>query len=321
MITIKDIHYEFRSTWNTKSFIQSFALFSHKKSPKKILTNISFELAKGDRCAIIGSNGSGKSTLLKMIAGILVPSMGTIRVNNRSPSHDRIEHVRRLGMVWGQRSSLWWDLPVKESLITLGKIRHQTDETINQELIRFDNLLHLSLFWDRPIRTLSLGQRVKSDIVAALMHKPELLILDEPFLGLDYQTRKIVIECIKKEWSSHQFNLILASHNFSDIKELVDKCVIIKNGIISYSGPICEIPLKKINNVILDIVCSCDVYLNDNIKSKFNINHSFDGETNRFEFDDIEGAEESLLSTIGVKNIISFKKRDLNIEDRIMNLY
>lgn len=160
-------------------------LFSREYRVKEAVRDISFSIEPGEFVGYIGPNGAGKSTTIKMLTGILHPTSGTVRIGGDSPHRDRRRVVRRLGVVFGQRSQLWWDLPVKDSFDILAEMYRVESSVKRRRLKELSDLLDLREFWEMPVRKLSLGQRMRADLAAALLHDPDLLFLDEPTIGLD----------------------------------------------------------------------------------------------------------------------------------------
>jgi len=211
-------------------------LASRKYREIRALDKISFTMDTGELVGYIGPNGAGKSTTVKVLSGILVPDSGTVEILGRVPWKDRIEHVRRIGVVFGQRTQLWWDLPVVESFDLLKDIYMVGDgsyESTREELIE---ILRLSEFLNTPVRQLSLGQRMRCDLAASLLHSPELLFLDEPTIGLDAVSKLAVREFIKKVNVERGVTVILTTHDMDDIEVLCNRVMVIGHGKILSDG-------------------------------------------------------------------------------------
>jgi ABC-2 type transport system ATP-binding protein len=188
------------------------------------LKGVSFSLQQGELVGYIGPNGAGKSTTIKILSGILVPSGGTCVINGRTPWKDRIQHVGRIGVVFGQRSQLWWDLPVMESFDLLRDIYRVPPCEYRQTCDEMIDLLDLESLLFTPVRQLSLGQRMRCDFAAAMLHKPDILFLDEPTIGLDAVSKLAVRKFIKMLNQTHQVTTILTTHDMDDIEALCDRC-------------------------------------------------------------------------------------------------
>ena len=173
-------------------------LFSNEKVTKKAVDDISFSIEAGEIVGYIGSNGAGKSTTIKMMTGILNPTKGQCLVNGIDPGKQRRENAQNIGVVFGQRTQLWWDLPLSESFTILKEIYDVSDEDYKERMVFLNNVLELQEFFDRPVRTLSLGQRMRADLGAALLHNPKVLYLDEPTIGLDLVVKDNIRKAIKE---------------------------------------------------------------------------------------------------------------------------
>jgi ABC-2 type transport system ATP-binding protein len=217
------------------------ALVRPKFQHVRALDSVSFSISHGELVGYIGPNGAGKSTTVKILSGILVPDAGEVSVNGRTPWMDRIEHVRRIGVVFGQRTQLWWDLPVIESFDLLREIysvpepkyRTTCDDLI--ERLQIADLLHI------PVRQLSLGQRMRCDLAAALLHEPELLFLDEPTIGLDAVSKLAVREFIGRLNMERGLTVILTTHDMDDIEALCRRVLVIGSGHILSDGTLADL--------------------------------------------------------------------------------
>lgn len=211
-------------------------LFSNEKVAKLAVDDISFSIGKGEIVGYIGSNGAGKSTTIKMMTGILTPTRGECLVDGINPSRNRKTNARNIGVVFGQRTQLWWDLPLSESYTILKEIYDISDEVYQSQLEFLNNVLELHEFFDRPVRTLSLGQRMRADLGAALLHNPKVLYLDEPTIGLDLVVKDNIRKAIKEINEKYQTTVILTTHDIGDIEELCSRIIIIDEGRKIYDG-------------------------------------------------------------------------------------
>jgi ABC-2 type transport system ATP-binding protein len=197
---------------------------------------VTLQIRPGEAVGYIGANGAGKSTTIKMLTGILVPSRGRVRTCGLDPVRRRRELAGHVGVVFGQRSQLWWDLPVHESFEILAAIhrlplaaaRARTDELVGQ--------LEMDSFLDTPVRQLSLGQRMRAEVAAALLHSPELVILDEPTIGLDVLSKQRLREFLLEERDRHGTTLLLTTHDMGDIERLCDRVLVLDHGRLAYDG-------------------------------------------------------------------------------------
>jgi ABC-2 type transport system ATP-binding protein len=202
----------------------------------RAVDGVSFEVQPGELVGYLGPNGAGKSTTIKMMTGLLVPSRGELRVNGRVPWRERRKHVATIGAVFGQRTALWWDLPVIESLELLKHIYHTPSDRFRQNLDEFRSLIDLDPFLDTPVRSLSLGQRMRADICAALIHDPVLLFLDEPTIGLDVVAKERIRQFITHINRERGTTVILTTHDLSDVEKLCERVMIIDRGKLLFDG-------------------------------------------------------------------------------------
>ena len=206
----------------------------------RAVDGISFRVERGEMVGYVGPNGAGKSTTIKMLTGILVPSGGEIEVAGLDPARRRRELARRIGVVFGQRTQLWWDLPLVESLQLLRHIYRVSDGRYRENLATFRDLLDLDAFLDTPVRQLSLGQRMRGDLAAALLHDPEILYLDEPTIGLDVVAKARIRDFLLKINRERGTTVLLTTHDMSDIAHLCRRMMIIDGGKLIYDGGVAE---------------------------------------------------------------------------------
>lgn len=237
MIQVKNVSKEFVSPKKYPGLSGAIkGLFSNEKVSKIAVDDISFEIQKGEIVGYIGSNGAGKSTTIKMMTGILTPSKGECLVNGINPSKERRKNAQNIGVVFGQRTQLWWDLPLCESFTILKEIYSVSDEDYAERLEFLNRVLELPDFFDKAVRTLSLGQRMRADLGAALLHNPKILYLDEPTIGLDLVVKDNIREAIKEINERYQTTVILTTHDIEDIEELCHRIIIIDGGKKIYDG-------------------------------------------------------------------------------------
>ena len=211
---------------------------SRKHDIIKAVDNVNFTLERGELVGYIGANGAGKSTTIKMLTGILVPTSGHIDVMGLTPYRHRKENTRRIGVVFGQRTQLWWDLPVIDSFELLKHIYEIPQNLYKQNLEFFSDLLQLQPFLSTPVRRLSLGQRMRCDLTAALLHNPEILYLDEPTIGLDVVAKEQVRQFLRQVNAERQVTVILTTHDLNDVEKVCQRLIIIDSGKIIYDGGI-----------------------------------------------------------------------------------
>ncbi len=211
-------------------------LFARDYREVHAVDDVSFHLQRGEMVGYIGPNGAGKSTTIKMLTGILVPSGGHLLIDGRVPSRQRIEHVRRIGVVFGQRTQLWWDLPTVDSFELLRYVYKIPEQRWRENLRSFTELLDLGPFLDTPVRQLSLGQRLRADLAAALLHEPSILFLDEPTIGLDVVAKERIRQFLTHVNREDGITVILTTHDLDDITRLCKRVVLIDRGQVMYDG-------------------------------------------------------------------------------------
>ena len=212
------------------------SLFRRETEEIQALSDISFQINDGEMVGYIGPNGAGKSSTIKILSGILTPDSGSCMVDGRIPWKNRMEHVRQIGVVFGQRSQLWWDIPVIDSFDLLKDIYSISTPNYRNNLEELTELLQLQELLRTPARQLSLGQRMRCEIAASLLHSPKLLFLDEPTIGLDAVSKLAVRDFIRKLNQEHKTTVILTTHDMQDIEAIADRVILIGKGKILLDG-------------------------------------------------------------------------------------
>lgn len=239
MITVKNLQKTYRIAKPQEGrFAIVKSLVHPQYEERRAVDGIDFTINDGEIVGYIGRNGAGKSTTIKMLSGILVPTAGEIKINGLTPHKDRNEHLRGIGVMFGQKTSLWWDVPVIDSLNILKKMYRVDDEKFKKNLEMFADLLDLGSFLEQPVRQLSLGQRVRADLAAALMHDPKTLFLDEPTIGIDVVTKERLREFITEINRERGVTVLLTTHDVIDMEKLVRRVIVINAGKIIYDGNI-----------------------------------------------------------------------------------
>ncbi len=218
--------------------------------------DLTFSVDAGEMVGYIGPNGAGKSTTIKMLTGILVPTGGEVRVGGLDPSRQRVDLARRIGVVFGQRSTLWWDLPLRDSFELLQKMYRIPPARFRENLDRFVELLDLEAQLDTPVRQLSLGQRMRGDITAALLHDPEVIYLDEPTIGLDVVSKGRLREFLRALNAERGTTLLLTTHDLQDIEALCDRVLVIDHGTSVYDGSLAGLHAQggSTRTLVVDLV-------------------------------------------------------------------
>lgn len=328
MIRVENLSKEFKSNKKYPGFkgaIKSF--FSTEYITKKAVDDISFEINDGEIVGYIGANGAGKSTTIKMMTGILTPTSGRVYVNNLVPYENREENAKNIGVVFGQKTQLWWDLPISETFSLLKDIYDVSDADFEERMRFLKEVLGLGEFFLSPVRTLSLGQRMRADLAAALIHNPQVIYLDEPTIGLDVVVKENVRKAIKEINSKYGTTIILTTHDLDDIEELCNRIIIIDKGKKIYDGEIKgvkeeygylatveiqvkeEISLESLN--IFD-----DIYKDKDFKIDFKENKLFI----TFNINKISSSE--IISRVMKKiTVVDFAVKETSIEDIVKKMY
>lgn len=242
MITMEHVCKSYKIAKRSAGFGEAVkALFHREYEVIHALSDVSFTIRDGEMVGYIGPNGAGKSSTIKILSGILTPDSGNVTVDGRIPYKNRIEHVKKIGVVFGQRSQLWWDVPVADSFALLKDIYSIPEETYRNNLEELTELLNLGELLRSPVRQLSLGQRMRCEIAASLLHSPEILFLDEPTIGLDAVSKIAVREFIKRQNELHKTTVILTTHDMQDIEALSQRIILIGKGKILLDGTLEDI--------------------------------------------------------------------------------
>ena len=299
-----------------RASIKSF--FKRKYKYVKAVDDISFDIKKGEIVGYIGPNGAGKSTTIKMLAGILNPDDGEILINGMIPTRDRVKYTKEIGVVFGQRSQLWWDIPVEDTFDLLKKIYKVPDDEYNKTKNKLVKLLELEEIIKVPVRQLSLGQRMRCEIAASLLHSPKILFLDEPTIGLDANSKIVVRNFIKEINKTNKITVILTTHDMSDIEYLASRIILIGKGKVLYDGS-----LDKIKN-LFDKKKIVKIKTNDNlddinIKGIIDINK--EDNTYIYRIDTSILSLSSFIKKLSTYNIDDIDVENQNIDDIILNLY
>jgi ABC-2 type transport system ATP-binding protein len=238
-IVVEGLVKQFRRVRRKTGFLGGLrTLFSTDYDTVHAVDGVSFTVEPGDLVGYLGPNGAGKSTTIKMLTGILVPTAGKIEVNGVVPWRDRRANARRIGVVFGQRSQLWWDLPLRESFRVIGDLYDVAPADLTRRLGEFTELLEMADFLDTPVRQLSLGQRMRGDLVAAMLYAPSLLYLDEPTVGLDVVAKERIREFVAHTNETRRTTVVLTTHDLDDVERLCRRILLIDHGRVLYDGDV-----------------------------------------------------------------------------------
>lgn len=256
IIQVENLHKEFKVAKRETGMLGAIkSIIKREYVTKKAVQGVSFTIDKGEMIGYIGPNGAGKSTTIKMLTGILVPSSGSIVVNGIVPYEKRQENAKHIGVVFGQRTQLWWDLPTIESFELLKAIYQVSDARYKHNMDIFKEILGLDEFMNTPVRQLSLGQRMRADIAASLLHDPEILFLDEPTIGLDVVAKEKMRTFIEEINRDRQVTVILTTHDMADIEKLCKRMILIDHGQKVYDGEIDAVKNRfgKTRTLVVDV--------------------------------------------------------------------
>nr|WP_305133397.1 ATP-binding cassette domain-containing protein [uncultured Acetatifactor sp.] len=262
MITMEHVCKSYRIAKRNAGFGEACKSFFHRKYEViQALDDVSFTIDDGEMVGYIGPNGAGKSSTIKILSGILTPDSGNVFVDGRIPYKNRIRHVREIGVVFGQRSQLWWDVPVIDSFELLKDIYSIPQFSYEQSLEELTELLNLGELLRSPARQLSLGQRMRCEIAASLLHRPRILFLDEPTIGLDAVSKLAVRDFILRQNRTHKTTVILTTHDMQDIEALASRILLIGKGKILMDGTLDDIKMggDSIDETVAELYRSLDI--------------------------------------------------------------
>lgn len=296
-------------------------LFSRKYEVIEAVKDVSFKINEGEIVGYIGSNGAGKSTTIKMMCGILNPTRGKVLIDGVEPYQKRKQIASKIGVVFGQKTQLWWDIPLIESFKVLKEIYQISDKDYQERLQFLFDVLSLDKFLSQPVRTLSLGQRMRADLAASLLHNPEILFLDEPTIGLDVLAKQKIREAIKAMNAKYKTTVILTTHDMNDIENLCSKVIMIEKGSIIYDGPLMKIKHKfgNIKTLVLSVNPDLDIGSVAKFDGDIDIKKEEDRVDIRFNADKIK-LESVINYAFSVLKATDMKVNDISIEDVVKKI-
>lgn len=323
IISVKDLSKTFKKPIRGEGVIGMFkTLFSRKYEKVKAVDGISFDIAEGEIVGYIGANGAGKSTTVKMMCGILQPTSGTVTVNGLGFDNNRRQINHQIGVVFGQKTQLWWDIPLIETFKILKSIYEVSDEDYEERFTYLCDLLDMKPFLNQTVRSLSLGQRMRADFAAALIHSPKIVYLDEPTIGLDVLVKDKIRGAIKELNKKYNTTVILTTHDMKDIEELCNRIIIIDKGQILYDGSLANIKYRFGNTKTIYIPSNIEIKgadLSANFKG-VTLEVQEDKTAIKFSLNEVD-LDDILLYLINTYHIKDFKIEDISIEDITKQLY
>ncbi|WP_406687535.1 ATP-binding cassette domain-containing protein [Rossellomorea vietnamensis] len=326
-IEVNHLRKEFKAFSSRSGLKGAFRdLFTRNYKVVPAVNDISFNVKQGEMVGYIGENGAGKSTTIKMLTGILTPTGGEITVNGMNPHRDREKFVQTIGVVFGQRSQLWWDIAVQESFQLLKKVYKVPDQQYKEHMDHVIETLDIAPLLDKPVRKLSLGQRMRCELAAALVHNPPLLFLDEPTIGLDVLVKLKIRQFLKEINEKYNTTILLTTHDLSDIEALCERVVMLDEGKIIYDG---ELSRLKENwgdqkEVVFQFLDEISLSALSDLTKTENISWSFDEKKQSYAA--ITDADEEVISQLITDVVANFKVKDMKIEETtteeiIRNIY
>ncbi len=300
-----------------KGYLKSFVSRDYKEV--EAVKDLDLKIGQGEIIGYIGSNGAGKSTTVKMLTGILEPSSGTIEVRNLNPHKQRKKNAMNIGVVFGQKTQLWWDLPVRESFKLLKQIYEVSDDDYEKRMEEFKEVLDLDEFLDQPVRKLSLGQKMRCELAASFLHNPPIVYLDEPTIGLDVSVKEKIREFIKEKNQKDDTTVMLTTHDIGDIEDLCERIVVLDKGRKIYDGR-----LEKLVNSFSSRRLLID------LKNRKELKVDFEG-IEQINQDDLEAeilfdrnkisASRIMKKILNNYEIHDFKVREPDIEEVVKKIY
>jgi len=320
IVTVTDLQKHFKVFKTYQGAGSAFRnLFTRSFDWVRAVDGVSFEISPGELVGYLGPNGAGKSTTIKMLTGLLVPTGGELQVNGLVPWRSRRKHVAGIGAVFGQRTSLWWDLPTVESLELLQYIYRLPADRFRRNLDEFRDLLELDPFLNTPVRSLSLGQRMRADICAALLHDPPLLFLDEPTIGLDVVAKERIRQFIQHINRERGTTVILTTHDLSDVEKLCQRVMIIDHGKLLYDGQLDTLRDRfgGQRELVVDLAEAMDEVGIDGARVV-----AREGQRVTYRFDRQTVTASELIGRISSKyQVLDLQVREPEIEDTVRRIY
>ncbi len=325
MIVVEHLDKTFKKTVKQPGLKAGFkSLFKPQIETFKAVKDLNFEIPKGEIFGFIGANGAGKSTTIKMLTGILTPTSGTCLINGKNPQKNRTAYVKDIGVVFGQRTQLWWDLALQETYSVLKEIYDISDTEFHKRMAFLNEVLDLNAFIKDPVRTLSLGQRMRADIAASLLHNPKVLFLDEPTIGLDVAVKDNIRKAIKQINQEEQTTILLTTHDLNDIELLCDRIFMIDRGQEIFDGSVSQLKQRfgKMHEVRFEMTQQLEVEQLDYHQHFSDLEVIKDGLQVTIQFDATKVAIPDLVKfTLSQVNVKDIAVKDADIEEIIRRFF
>ncbi|MFF2907566.1 ATP-binding cassette domain-containing protein [Paenibacillus sp. NPDC057934] len=323
LIQVEHLRKEFKRQKRKDGFWPLMKSLVYREYEQKVaVEDISFTIDQGEIVGYIGPNGAGKSTTIKMMVGILVPTSGNVRVNGLVPFENRIENARRIGAVFGQKSQLWWDTPVIESLRLTKYMYDIPEDRYLQNMALFSDILGLEEFKNVAVRSLSLGQRMRADLCAALLHDPQIVYLDEPTIGLDVVVKERIREFIRQINRERGTTVILTTHDMADIEKLCSRVMVVDHGRLMYDGNLHTLKNDYGNMESMELDTEEDFVMDDALlRMGISFNRTEEARTQLL-YDKNKINSSAVIKWIMDRySVRDFKVKETEIEEIIRNLY
>lgn len=322
MIEVKSLTKVFRKPIRGKGLSGMIkTLFSRKYEEIRAVDDVSFDIKEGEIVGYIGSNGAGKSTTIKMMCGILTPSSGKVLIDGREPYIKRRIVAKDIGVVFGQKTQLWWDIPLIESFKVLKEIYQVSDEDYKSRMEFLSSVLDIDEFLTQPVRTLSLGQRMRADLAASMLHNPKILFLDEPTIGMDVLVKEKIRQAIHALNAKYHTTVVLTTHDMADIENLCSRIIMIEKGKIIYDGPLGNIKRRFGNIKTLTLTVPPSINPQEVEPFSKNVEKVMDEDkvVLRFDADNVK-LEEVVQYAFAKYQAIDMKIADISIEDVVKKI-
>ncbi|MEF8880378.1 MAG: ATP-binding cassette domain-containing protein [Candidatus Nanohaloarchaea archaeon] len=300
-----------------KGYLKSFVSRDYEEI--HAVEDLDLEIDEGEMIGYIGSNGAGKSTTVKMLTGILEPTSGTITVDGRDPHKHRKRNAMDIGVVFGQKTQLWWDLPVKESFKLLKEIYEVDREEYEKRIEEFDEVLQISEFWEQPVRKLSLGQKMRCELAAAFLHHPKIVYLDEPTIGLDVAVKERIRDFIRKMNSEKDITVMLTTHDIGDIEDLCERIVVLDEGRKIYDGSLDKLVNRFSSRRLIMEVKRPEEFEID-VEGVTSVNSTEEGLEVVFDRE-IISASELMRNILEDYDVLDFQIKEPDIEEVVKKVY
>ncbi|HCC07232.1 MAG TPA: ABC transporter [Clostridiales bacterium] len=319
VIEVKNLNKQFKSKIKEEGFRGSFkAMFSPEYKVKDAVHNLSFNVEAGEMLAFMGPNGAGKSTTIKMLTGILFPTSGDISVLGLNPQKDRKKLAYKIGMVNGQKSQLWMHLPAIDSYKLFASIYDIEEKEADKRIAELSEVLNLKDIITQPVRTLSLGQRMRCEIAASLIHKPEIIFFDEPTIGLDPVVKQEIRKFIKDLNKEFNTTVFFTSHDIGDIEKLCKRVIIVNNGQIVLDDSLKNLKYNYLNKKLIDVKFDEEVCLDNVCGIEIVKKKGFDI---KMEVNTREKSIKEVLDCLPLEKIVDINISDIPLEEVIAEIY